>query len=186
MTIAFMTSLSAMPSARPAARVRAHRTGKTNPSSLHGVSESFAHARTSRALSGTNSRLPARMTTIASTPKGPAANVLFIMPLTYTRLKAAIGELVLTASDTALTGVYFPTSRRGGPPTHRGDWHLDNGKGPAAAILTRAREQLAEYFAGMRKAFDLPLEALGSAFEHRVWNALRLIPYGTTVSYGEL
>jgi methylated-DNA-[protein]-cysteine S-methyltransferase len=108
------------------------------------------------------------------------------MPLTFTRLKASIGELVLTASDTALTGVYFPTSRRGAAPTHRGDWHLDDGKGLAAAILARAREQLAEYFAGIRKTFDLPLEALGSAFEHRVWNALRLIPYGTTTTYGEL
>ena len=108
------------------------------------------------------------------------------MSLTYTRLKTHIGELVLTASDAALTGVFFPTSRRGAAPTHRGDWHLDNGKGPAAAILARAREQLAEYFAGGRKSFDVPLEALGSNFEHRVWNALRLIPYGTTMTYGEL
>lgn len=118
-------------------------------------------------------------------PRRPA-DVLFCMPLTFTRLKTPIGELVLTASDTALTGVFFPTSRRGAAPTHRGDWTPDNGKGPAAAILARAREQLGEYFAGTRKVFDLPLEALGSAFEHRVWNALRLIPYGTTMTYGEL
>ena len=115
-----------------------------------------------------------------------SGGVLSAMSLTYTRLKTHIGELVLTASDTALTGVFFPTSRRGAAPTHRGDWHLDNGKGPGAEILARAREQLVEYFAGERKSFNVPLEALGSAFEHRVWNALRLIPYGTTMTYGEL
>src|SRR6059036_3972265 len=52
--------------------------------------------------------------------------------------------------------------------------------------IARARQQLEEYFARTRTTFDLPLEALGSAFEHRVWNALRQIPYGTTTSYGAL
>lgn len=108
------------------------------------------------------------------------------MALTFTRLKTALGDLVLTASDTAITGVYFPTSRRGAAPTHRADWTLDNGTGSAAEILTQAREQLTEYFAGKRTTFELPLEALGSAFEHRVWNALRRIPFGSTISYGEL
>jgi len=105
---------------------------------------------------------------------------------TFTRLATPIGELLLTASDTALTGVYFPTSRRGPPPTHRADWIEANGAGPAGELLASAREQLAEYFAGSRTTFELPLEALGSAFEHRVWNALRTIPYGVTTSYSDL
>jgi methylated-DNA-[protein]-cysteine S-methyltransferase len=109
-----------------------------------------------------------------------------MMPTVFTRLPSPVGELILTASDTALTGVYFPTSRRGPPPTHRGDWVEDNGQGPASESLARARQQLTEYFDGTRTTFDLPLEALGSAFEHRVWNALRTIPYGATTSYGEL
>jgi len=108
------------------------------------------------------------------------------MGLIFTRLPTPVGELLLTASDTALTGVYFPTSRRGPPPTHRADWMEDNGQGPAGALLARARQQLTEYFARTRTTFDLPLEALGSAFEHRVWNALRTIPYGATTTYGEL
>jgi methylated-DNA-[protein]-cysteine S-methyltransferase len=108
------------------------------------------------------------------------------MHLTFVRLPTPIGELLVTASDTALTGVYFPTSRRGPPPTHRADWVEDSGQGRAGELLARARQQLTEYFAGTRTAFDLPLEALGSAFEHRVWNALRTIPYGTTLSYSEL
>lgn len=109
------------------------------------------------------------------------------MALTFTRLQTPVGELIVTASDSAVTGVFFPTSRRGPPPTHQVGWVEANGGGGAAAeILMRARQQLSEYFEGDRTTFDLPLEALGSPFEHRVWNALRAIPYGTTVSYGAL
>jgi len=53
-------------------------------------------------------------------------------------------------------------------------------------ILQLARRQLDEYFAGTRTSFDLPLDAEGTAFERRVWDLLRVIPYGTTTSYGEL
>lgn len=109
------------------------------------------------------------------------------MSLTFTRLRMPhpVGELVITASDTAITGVYFPRSRRGPPPTHQAGW-VEAKHGPAAELLARARQQLEEYFAHTRTTFELPLEALGSAFEHRVWNALRAIPYGTTTSYGAL
>ena len=55
----------------------------------------------------------------------------------------------------------------------------------AACLPTPAR-QLAEYFAGERTAFDLPLSAGGTPFQQRVWGALREIPYGETISYGEL
>jgi len=108
------------------------------------------------------------------------------MTTSSTRISTPVGELLLTASDTALTGVYFPTSRRGPPPTQRADWMEDYGRGPACEILARTRQQLSEYFDGSRTTFELPLEALGSAFEHRVWNAVRAIPYGVTTSYGEL
>lgn len=108
------------------------------------------------------------------------------MPPAFTRLPSPIGELVLAASDTALTGVYFPTSRHGPPPVDPAGWVEDDGKGPAGEILTRARRELTEYFARTRTAFDVPLEATGSAFEHRVWDALRTIPCGVTTSYGEL
>jgi methylated-DNA-[protein]-cysteine S-methyltransferase len=48
------------------------------------------------------------------------------------------------------------------------------------------RTQLREYFEGRRRSFDVPLEPTGSSFELAVWTALREIPYGETVSYGEL
>ena len=104
----------------------------------------------------------------------------------YSRLLTPVGELILTASDAALTGVYFPTSRRGTPPTHHANWTESQGDTPSGKILARTAAQLTEYFGGQRTTFDVPLEACGSPFEHRVWNALRTIPYGTTTSYGEL
>src|SRR5713101_4487980 len=101
----------------------------------------------------------------------------------FTRFPSPVGELILTASDSALTGVYFPTSRHGPPPTAKAGWLEDDGKG---LILSRARQQLAEYFARARMTFDLPLAAAGSEFEHRVWDALVTIPFGATTSYGEI
>ena len=55
-----------------------------------------------------------------------------------------------------------------------------------APLLDRLAEQLGEYFAGSRSEFDLPIDMPGSAFQERVWNQLRRIPYGETISYREL
>ena len=57
---------------------------------------------------------------------------------------------------------------------------------PAAATLAAAAEQLDEYFAGARTVFDLPLAPRGTPFQQRVWQALRGIPFGDTISYAEL
>ncbi|WP_269209352.1 methylated-DNA--[protein]-cysteine S-methyltransferase [Chromobacterium vaccinii] len=54
------------------------------------------------------------------------------------------------------------------------------------AALAEVARQLAEYQAGERQAFDLPLAPQGTPFQQQVWAALREIPYGHTVSYGEL
>ncbi len=66
---------------------------------------------------------------------------------------------------------------------------LDWGAAPVGAptpLLRRAHDQLAEYFAGERRAFDLPLAPAGSSFQRRVWDAMLAIPYGSTRSYGEV
>jgi methylated-DNA-[protein]-cysteine S-methyltransferase len=52
-------------------------------------------------------------------------------------------------------------------------------------ILDAAAGQLAEYFAGDREAFDLPLDPVGTPFQHAVWAVLRTIPFGQTMTYGE-
>ena len=59
-------------------------------------------------------------------------------------------------------------------------------RGALPGPLSEAKRQLGEYFAGDRREFDLPLAPDGTAFQHRVWNALRRIPYAETRSYGDL
>ena len=53
-------------------------------------------------------------------------------------------------------------------------------------ILQEANKQLQEYFAGTRSVFDLPLALKGTAFQQKVWQALKEIPFGETRSYGEI
>jgi len=96
-----------------------------------------------------------------------------------TRFPSPIGELLITASASGLTGVWFPGEDLPGVQP-------DHGREPPSGHLARACEQLAEYFARARTAFDLPLDPVGTPFQRRVWSALRTIPYGTTVSYSDL
>jgi methylated-DNA-[protein]-cysteine S-methyltransferase len=107
-----------------------------------------------------------------------------------------LGDLVLTATETGLTGVYFPTSRHhlavGSPspeepaPREAREGVRSNLAGETRGLLDRVEAQLNEYFAGKRTAFDLPLEPSGTDFQLGVWELLRRIPYGVTTSYGEL
>src|SRR5712692_6965527 len=61
-----------------------------------------------------------RPVTYSKHRRSPSSYYLFRMPLAFTRLRTPIGELVITASDTAITGVFFPPSRRARAPTARG------------------------------------------------------------------
>ncbi len=97
-----------------------------------------------------------------------------------TRLASPIGELLITASDSGLTGVWFPGNEQVAAP------RPVDGRRPGSAVLARACEQLGQYFAGTRTTFDIPLDPPGTPFQRRVWDALRTIPYGTTLSYSEL
>jgi methylated-DNA-[protein]-cysteine S-methyltransferase len=56
----------------------------------------------------------------------------------------------------------------------------------AAALFDLTARQIDEYFAGRRRAFDVPLDVSGTDFQKRVWNALLRIPYGKAVSYGDV
>ena len=57
---------------------------------------------------------------------------------------------------------------------------------PSCALLEQAAQELAEYFAGQRRVFTVPLNARGTAFQRRVWAALCEIPYGETASYAAI
>jgi methylated-DNA-[protein]-cysteine S-methyltransferase len=96
----------------------------------------------------------------------------------YCYLETPIGELLLAGERDALAMIGFPkgSMRRDPEP----DW-IYNEK-----PLANARQQLTEYFAGERQTFDLPLQLSGSDFQVSVLEALQNIPYGETVSYGEI
>jgi len=96
----------------------------------------------------------------------------------YTRMPSPIGELLLTGSDHGLTSLTMEQHAGNGAVTAR----LERDDASFAA----ARSQLEEYFAGRRLVFDLPVAASGSEFQAAVWDELRRIPYGQTVTYAEL
>jgi methylated-DNA-[protein]-cysteine S-methyltransferase len=89
-----------------------------------------------------------------------------------------IGPLVLAARAAGLTHVLFAQGSRAAPPGP--EWEL------APPRLARAAAQLDEYFAGHRRTFELTLAPSGTPFQLCVWHALAGIPYGETVSYGDL
>ena len=96
----------------------------------------------------------------------------------WTATGSPIGELTLVADDGRLTGVYFPHHwYRPDPATFGG--HAEAGFG-------EVQRQLAEYFAGERQSFDLPLDARGDEFQRHVWELIGRIPYGQTATYGDL
>lgn len=94
----------------------------------------------------------------------------------HSYVDSPLGPLLLTGDGEALTGLY--TDQHGRLPTdlgHRADEEF-----------AQARSQLEEYFAGRRTDFDLPISAPGTAFQNSVWQALRRIRYGSTMSYREV
>jgi methylated-DNA-[protein]-cysteine S-methyltransferase len=95
-----------------------------------------------------------------------------------TTIESPIGELTITARDGLLTGVHMHDQRHF-PPIPATAERDDVSLAPVVA-------QLQAYFAGQLTAFDLPIELRGTPFQRRVWSALREIPYGETISYGEL
>lgn len=95
----------------------------------------------------------------------------------YTYIDSPLGRLLAVRDDSGLTGLYLPTGKR--PMAVRPDWLQTD------TAFDDVRTQLAEYFAGSRRSFELTLNASGTAFQKRVWAALGDIPYGETTSYGK-
>ncbi len=86
-----------------------------------------------------------------------------------------IGELTLAGDEMGLQHIEFQTARR--PLRIDPAWRRDR------AFFKAARDQLASYFHGELRQFDLPLAPAGTPFQQKVWAALRTIPYGELVSY---
>jgi methylated-DNA-[protein]-cysteine S-methyltransferase len=98
----------------------------------------------------------------------------------FHRIDGPLGAMLLVATDQALKVIDFTDAR--GVPKIASDWRAD----PHHALLRRAQQQLAEYFAGLRPAFDLPLEPDGTPFQKAVWAVIATVPAGETITYREL
>ncbi|WP_263416316.1 methylated-DNA--[protein]-cysteine S-methyltransferase [Terriglobus albidus] len=103
-----------------------------------------------------------------------------VMNLAYKFVTSPVGALKLVASDKGLAAILWENDSPRRVPL---SGLVENDSHP---VLLKAERQLDEYFAGSRRAFDLPLDMRGTTFQKDVWEALLAIPYGETRSYGQL
>lgn len=97
----------------------------------------------------------------------------YIRPMAWARVATPWGEFYARAEGPNIVALQFP-----GPPPGE--------LAPPPPVLVRLARELGEYFRGTRTTFDLPLLLRGTKFQIVVWEELRRVPYGTTVTYGEL
>ena len=102
------------------------------------------------------------------------------MVICYTTYESPLGTLTLYATDCALVGLTFPTQSItfSDPLTQ-----VDSATSP---ILTQAVQWLDQYFSGQAPTISIPLAPQGTDFQQKVWSQLQHIPYGTSLTYGEL
>lgn len=100
------------------------------------------------------------------------------MNLFERQIESPVGRLRLLATDDVIVGLYMPGNK--GQSRFRGR------DGSQHRILRVACTQLAEYFAGERMEFDLPLRLEGTEFQRAVWSALQRIPFGETRTYSKI
>jgi methylated-DNA-[protein]-cysteine S-methyltransferase len=96
----------------------------------------------------------------------------------YTYLPSPIGSLLIAADNAGLREITFP--KNGVPASPQPDWREDS------SAFTEPIRQLCAYFAGELETFNLPLAPQGTPFQQTVWSELLKIPYGETISYGQL
>lgn len=101
-----------------------------------------------------------------------------MLKLYYDYVDSPIGRLLLAGREDQLQVLGFPTGK--GARQHQADWIHE------PTCFAGISQQLQEYFAGSRRDFSITLAPQGTPFQLRVWEALQSIPYGETVSYGEL
>jgi len=94
-------------------------------------------------------------------------------------IDSPVGALSLVATDSALVALVWRREAHAAAFEHAAEK-------PRHPLLRETARQLREYFAGSRRAFDLPLEFRGTEFQRRAWSALLIIPYGETRTYRQM
>ena len=89
----------------------------------------------------------------------------------YSVITTPIGNIKIEEQDEKITGISYTEERPSYADTH---------------VLKEAQKQLNEYFEGRRKIFNLPLNPAGTEFQHKVWSALKEIPYGEIRTYKQI
>jgi len=100
------------------------------------------------------------------------------MTMRYAQIESPLGPLLLAADDAGLRQILFVKGRQSAQP--ESSWEGDR------SLLKETIRQLHAYFAGELENFDLQLAPEGTPFQLGVWRSLCDIPYGETISYGEL
>lgn len=90
------------------------------------------------------------------------------------------GQMLLVANDSGLSGVYFDGQKY--LPQVEAGWRRDANH----PVLRQAGHELAEYFAGGRRRFEVALAPAGTPFQKAVWKAISGVAFGETITYGEL
>ncbi len=98
--------------------------------------------------------------------------------ISYTQIESPVGPLLLAGDDSGLREINFVHGRH--PATRDPLWKQDR------RAFNEVIAQLEAYFAGKLKDFDVPLAPEGTPFQQKVWKNLCDIPFGETISYGEL
>jgi methylated-DNA-[protein]-cysteine S-methyltransferase len=98
----------------------------------------------------------------------------------YARFTTPLGTVLATAEGGFVTSLNFIDAKFAPPVAN--DWEED----PQSSPLRECAEQLAEYFAGNRRSFDLPVAPRGTPFQKRVWQEIARVPFGETITYAEL
>ena len=98
----------------------------------------------------------------------------------YDTYESPQGRMLLVATEKGVAGIYF--NRQKYFPEATKDWKRDG----RHAVLTQAKRELQEYFAGKRKRFNVALAPDGTPFQRAVWKTIARVGFGETITYGEL
>jgi len=94
--------------------------------------------------------------------------------------KSPLGDMLLISTADALVGLHF-LGQKYFPRVDAG-WEKNSNVAPIRETIG----QLDEYFSGKRDRFDVPLGPYGTTYQHAIWSAISSVPYGETITYGEL
>ena len=103
-----------------------------------------------------------------------------LMNLFYKEIPSEVGKLKLVANEQALVAILWENQK---PNRIKLGDRLENEHHP---IIAKTEKQLREYFSKKRRSFDIPMELHGTDFQKAVWEELKKIPFGSTLSYGQI